>query len=135
VQNLTEAIDTISPNRCFYDDSVDSERIGPRKQTGWTREMTTRTTSEDLCLRLQPPGRHGKGAALVAAREHGAIYGQGEGLQGRSYAIPTKRKPYERMELFEVKVGIDTFLSFAQYHPEYEFIMTEIGCGLAGCHF
>ena len=77
-------------------------------------------------------GRHGKGAALAAAREHGAIYGQGEGLQGRSYAIPTKRTPYERMELSEVIVGVNTFLSFAQYHPEYEFIMTEIGCGLAG---
>jgi len=38
-------------------------------------------------------GRHGKGAALYARQRRGAIYGQGEGLlglQGRSYAIPTK---------------------------------------------
>ena len=40
-------------------------------------------------------GRHGAGAALCALREHGAIYGQGVGLQGNSYAIPTKDSKFK----------------------------------------
>ena len=37
-----------------------------------------------------PEGRHGAGAASIALSRFGAIYGQGEGLQGNSYALPTK---------------------------------------------
>lgn len=37
-----------------------------------------------------PEGRHGKGAALIAVKQFGAKYGQGEGLQGNAYALPTK---------------------------------------------
>lgn len=37
-----------------------------------------------------PEGRHGAGAAKIARLQFGAVYGKGEGLQGYSYAIPTK---------------------------------------------
>ena len=37
-----------------------------------------------------PEGRHGAGAAKIAREQFGAIYGQGEGLQGNAYALPTK---------------------------------------------
>ena len=37
-----------------------------------------------------PEGRHGAGAAKIARKQFGAIYGQGEGLQGSAYALPTK---------------------------------------------
>lgn len=77
-------------------------------------------------------GRHGKGAALFAKQNHGAIYGQGIGLQGDSYAIPTKDEHLKTLPLPRIKEYVDEFLDFARTHPELEFGVTRIGCGLAG---
>jgi hypothetical protein len=77
-------------------------------------------------------GRHGKGAALCALQEHGAVYGQGEGLQGQSYAIPTKDAKLKPLPLTEIKKHVDTFLAFARAHTEHMFQITRVGCGLAG---
>lgn len=77
-------------------------------------------------------GRHGKGAALFAREHHGAIYGKREGLQGNSYAIPTKNSRMKSLPLETIKVHVDKFLDFARAHPELEFEVTPIGCGLAG---
>ena len=79
-------------------------------------------------------GRHGKGAALEAKLRHGAVYGQAEGLQGNAYAIVTKelRPGYPAVTLTEVATGVTRFLQFAEAHPELEFHVTPIGCGLAG---
>ena len=77
-------------------------------------------------------GRHGKGAALYARQRCGAIYGQGEGLQGNSYAIPTKDENLHSLLLDEILDHVVTFLEFACSHPELEFQVTPIGCGLAG---
>lgn len=77
-------------------------------------------------------GRHGKGAALDARRLHGAIYGQGEGLQGQSYAIPTKGNHLETLSLNTIRGHVQTFLDFARANPELTFYVTPIGCGLAG---
>lgn len=79
-------------------------------------------------------GRHGKGAALYARLHHGAINGQARGLQGSSYAIVTKelRKDMPAVTLDEVKNEVNVFIDFAKKHPEYRFIITRIGCGLAG---
>ena len=77
-------------------------------------------------------GRHGKGAALYARTHHGALYGQGEGLQGHSYAIPTKDHKLRPLPLPEIERHVRTFLAFAEAHPELEFQVTAIGCGLAG---
>lgn len=77
-------------------------------------------------------GRHGKGAALYALRYHGAIYGQGEGLQGTSYAIPTKSKWLKPLMLTDIYVNIRRFKLFATYHPQLTFLVTPVGCGLAG---
>lgn len=79
-------------------------------------------------------GRHGKGAALEAKRHYGAIYGRPRGLQGRSYAIITKelRRDYPAVTLQEVKVQVDQFLDFARQCPHYSFVVSPIGCGLAG---
>ena len=72
-------------------------------------------------------GFHGGGAAAMAHMYFGAIWGQGIGLQGQSYAIPT-------MEGGADYVGhyVDEFIAFAKEHPEYKFLVTEIGCGIAG---
>jgi hypothetical protein len=79
-------------------------------------------------------GRHGAGAAWTAFRDHGAIYGQAEGLQGDSYAIITKelRGNHPKITLKDVKAGVKKFLDFAREHEELTFRLTPIGCGLAG---
>ena len=77
-------------------------------------------------------GRHGAGAALYAGKHHGAIYGKGEGLQGTSYAIPTKDFYIKTLPLEEIEKHVNTFLKFAEEHQELTFQITPIGCGLAG---
>lgn len=77
-------------------------------------------------------GRHGKGAALVATLSHGAKRGQGEGMQGRSYAIPTKATPYAPLPLAAVGGHVARFLEYARKRRDYHFNVTAIGCGHAG---
>ena len=77
-------------------------------------------------------GRHGAGAALFARQNHGAIYGQGIGLQGQSYGIPTKGTYLQILPTSAIKHHVDVFLAFAVEHPELTFNVTRIGCGLAG---
>ncbi len=72
-------------------------------------------------------GAHIGGAARIAAERFGAIWGQGVGLQGQSYAIPTMQGPVS-----SIKPYVDEFINFADSHPEYEFLVTRIGCGIAG---
>lgn len=77
-------------------------------------------------------GKHGKGAAKQALT-WGAVYGVAEGLQGKTYAIPTKDKSIRRtLSIDEIKPYVDRFIDFAQEYPEITFLVTEIGCGLAG---
>lgn len=77
-------------------------------------------------------GIHGAGAALEARRRHGAILGCGRGLQGFSYAIPTKVTPYQPRALDAIQVDVAEFLDFARTFPDQPFLITPIGCGLAG---
>lgn len=77
-------------------------------------------------------GRHGKGAALYALQHRGAQYGQGIGLQGLSYAIPTKDEHLRSLPLAEIGRFVEQFLTFAKEHPKLQFEVTPIGCGLAG---
>ncbi len=77
-------------------------------------------------------GAHGKGAALCALKEHGAIYGQGVGLQGNSYAIPTKDHSIKTLPLHRIKQYVDEFIKFAGSNLDIRFSVTAIGCGLAG---
>ncbi|SEB96685.1 hypothetical protein SAMN04489806_2251 [Paramicrobacterium humi] len=71
-------------------------------------------------------GAHGAGAARTAYEKFGAVWGQGNGLQGQSYGIDT-------MSGREVMAReVDVFLDFARQHPELTFLVTPIGCGIAG---
>lgn len=72
-------------------------------------------------------GRHGGGAALLAYRKWGAVWGQGVGLQGQCYGIPTMHGGPEK-----IKPYVDEFIEFARNHNELKFLVTEIGCGIAG---
>ena len=77
-------------------------------------------------------GRHGKGAALWARRHRGAIYGQGVGRQGDSYAIPTKDRHLRVLPLDLIHAYVAQFLDYARQRPSVTFELTPIGCGLAG---
>ena len=72
-------------------------------------------------------GMHGGGAARAAVRHFGAIMGQGVGLQGRSYGIPTMQGGVDT-----IKPYVDEFITFAKAHKELTFLVTRIGCGIAG---
>lgn len=77
-------------------------------------------------------GRHGKGAALYARQHYGAIYGQGEGLQGDSYGIPTKDAKLRTLPLSSIRTSVDRFYDFADGNLDLIFNITPVGCGLAG---
>lgn len=77
-------------------------------------------------------GIHKKGAALHALKHHGAILGQGIGLQGTSYALPTKQSPSRSLDLVQINKFVADFLNYAYYTPEHTYLVTQIGCGLAG---
>lgn len=77
-------------------------------------------------------GIHGAGAAKTAFEQYGAILGQGIGLQGKSYAIPTKDFSINTLPLDSIKKHINNFINFAKTNPNLTFIVTRIGCGLAG---
>ena len=72
-------------------------------------------------------GAHGGGAAWLAYQRFGAVWGQGVGLQGRSYGIPTMHGGVEA-----IKPYVDEFIDFSRQHPELRFLVTRIGCGIAG---
>ena len=77
-------------------------------------------------------GRHGKGAAKTALG-WGAKWGQAKGLQGRTYGIPTKDASIRRtLTIEEIKPFVDEFVEFAKANENLIFLVTEIGCGLAG---
>lgn len=77
-------------------------------------------------------GIHGGGAAYTAMK-WGAIYGNGVGLQGQTYAIPTKSEGIRRtLDIDEIKPHVDDFIQFAINNPKLTFLVTEVGCGLAG---
>ena len=77
-------------------------------------------------------GRHGAGAALWARHHRGAVYGNGLGPQGQSYAIPTKDENLHTLSLGEIALYVRMFRAYARVHPELSFELTPIGCGLAG---
>lgn len=70
---------------------------------------------------------HGGGAARVAYDKFGAVWGQGVGLQGQSYAIPTMQGGVET-----IKPYVDQFIEFARECDHNTFYVTRIGCGIAG---
>lgn len=72
-------------------------------------------------------GVHGGGAARIALEKFGAVPGQGVGLQGRSYAIPTMQGGVETVRSY-----VEEFVDFARRHQELTFLVTRIGCGIAG---
>ena len=111
---------------------IDSAESRMKKAKGQQKRTTPEFITE-----LQPneifvfgsnlKGMHGGGAAYIAYRKFGAIMGQGVGLQGQSYAIPTMQGGVETIRPY-----VDEFIQFAKEHQELTFLVTRIGCGIAG---
>lgn len=72
-------------------------------------------------------GLHGGGAARIAYQKFGAQWGKGVGMQGKCYAIPTMHDGVE-----VIKPYVEDFIEYASQHKEYTFLVTRIGCGIAG---
>lgn len=98
------------------------------EQARYTQEKVTKLENREIFVfGSNPKGMHNGAAAKLAKEQFGAIQGQGEGLQGHSYAIPTTKGG-----LKELKRHIDTFIDFAINNSQYTFLVTKIGCGNAG---
>ncbi|VBB46480.1 conserved hypothetical protein [uncultured Paludibacter sp.] len=72
-------------------------------------------------------GFHGGGAAHIAYEKFGATWGKGVGLQGKCYAIPTMHGGIDK-----IKPYVDEFIHFAKENKNLKFLVTRIGCGIAG---
>ena len=77
-------------------------------------------------------GLHGGGAARVAHEQHGAEWGVGEGRTGNSYALPTKADFARTLTIPELSEHVECFLVHARSNPDDTFMLTQVGCGLAG---
>ena len=99
----------------MYDREYTSERISELRE------------NEIFVFGSNLAGAHGGGAAWLAYRRFGAVWGEGVGLHGRTYAVPTMQGGIDT-----VKPYVDDFILFAKEHKELTFLVTRIGCGIAG---
>lgn len=116
------------PSRAYLDVALEIQQ--------WIfKNHTSPKSGEIFVFGSNTLGKHGMGAAKYALEHCGARYGQATGLQGRSYAIPTKDASFRVMRTLPIEIiarHVGEFLVFAQKHPEMQFRITAIGCGLAG---
>lgn len=77
-------------------------------------------------------GVHGAGAAKFARQAFGAQQGVGSGPTGRCYALPTKDRMIQTLPLERIRRHVEAFLDYARSRPDQRFLLTAVGCGLAG---
>lgn len=109
-----------------------------KQKMGFAESYYENRITPDRITSLQPnevfvfgsnaQGNHGGGAAAFAMRNFGAVWGQGEGMQGQSYAIPTMEG------IDSLQAAVWRFIDYADSHPDKRFLVTRIGCGIAGYH-
>ena len=102
-------------NILMYDRAYTPERISELKE------------NEIFVFGSNLAGAHGGGAARLAYKRFGAVWGEGVGLHGQTYAIPTMQGGVET-----IKPYVDAFIRFAKAHSQLTFLVTRIGCGIAG---
>ncbi len=122
--------DTYSMRETLSDEEIMAEKrryakeyYGPRVTPQMIRQLGE---NEIFVFGSNANGYHRGGAAAFAMREFGAVWGQGEGLQGKSYAIPTMEG------LDQLREAVNRFAAFADQHQELRFLVTMVGCGIAG---
>ena len=143
---LSTRYEKFMEDECSY--SMARPSVGakmPRPSVGANRDFIFRDMKEKYTGRVTPSwiddlqenqvfvfgsnlaGMHGGGAARVARLRFGAVMGNGVGMQGRSYAIPTMQGGTETIRPY-----VNDFIAYAKEHPELTFLVTPIGCGIAG---
>lgn len=94
--------------------------------------ITTLAQNQIFVFGSNPMGFHDKGAAKLARGRFGAVQGRAVGMQGQSYAIPTQGSDFRTpLPIAVVQSHVNDFIAYAKAHPELEFLVTKIGCGLA----
>ena len=117
-------------NRCRARKQVEPQAMefAENGRAKYTPEFITELAEDEVFVfGSNLAGMHGGGAAATAHRCFGAVWGKGVGLYGQSYAIPTMQGGVET-----IKPYVDEFIEFAKSHPELRFLVTKIGCGIAG---
>jgi hypothetical protein len=105
--------------------TIISERVTPK----WIDHLEE---NEIFLFGSNEKGRHGKGAAKTAL-QWGAKFGQAFGLHGKTFAIPTVNASISNnLSVEKIKRYVDRFIEFAKDHHELNFLVTLVGCGLAG---
>ena len=89
--------------------------------------ITSLKSNEVFVFGSNLAGMHGGGAARIAHLYFGAVMGNGDGIQGQSYAIPTMQGGVDTIRPY-----VDKFITYAKQHPDRHFLVTRIGCGIAG---
>lgn len=113
----------MSMNETFNEN--DMKQINPKRVT--PEFITTLQPDEVFVFGSNLQGYHAGGAAHIACQRFGAVWGQGVGIQGQSYAIPTMQGPVETIRPY-----VEQFIAYAAQHPGHRFLVTRIGCGIAG---
>ena len=116
----------------WYMRYCEMEPVGLNKKATYSRRFTPEritelAENEIFVFGSNLAGAHGGGAARLAYRQFGAVWGKGVGLHGRTYAIPTMQGGVKT-----IKPYVDEFIRFAIEHPWLTFLVTRIGCGIAG---
>jgi len=96
------------------------------------RDGTLPNRGEIFVFGSNQAGRHGAGAALIAAKRYGAVRGVPFGLQGQSFAIPTKNKYLQTLSVKTISLYVQKFIDYNFLHFYQKFFITRVGCGLAG---
>ncbi len=125
----------VAPSADMYvpTDMAEAMKMSYSKEPNMKQERTTPefitelAPNEIFVFGSNLKGMHGGGAAYIAYRKFGAIMGQGVGLQGQSYGIPTMQGGVETIRPY-----VDEFIEFAKKNPNLTFLVTRIGCGIAG---
>lgn len=114
---------SVGANRDFILRDMDKKKKG-RVTPEWIDDLQE---NQVFVFGSNLAGMHGCGAARIARLRFGAVMGNGVGMQGRSYAIPTMQGGTETIRPY-----VNDFIAYAKEHPELTFLVTPIGCGIAG---
>jgi len=102
------------------------------KYTNTPPDIRSLAEGEIFVFGSNTEGRHGKGAAKYAMQKFGAKWGDAEGLTGRCYALPTVGRSLSKMTVEQIATHVRRFYECAQANPGLTFLVTLVGCGLAG---